>query len=105
MLSIQLRPGVWNCESYSFHPIIVLWIKQNYFQDTFELQKDAIKPGQKVLIVDDLLATGGSLNGAINLVRQAGGVITEVLVIMELTGLKGRDKIDTKVSSLIEYDD
>lgn len=51
------------------------------------------------------MATGGSLNGAISLVRQAGGVVTEVLVIMELTGLKGREKVDTKVSSLIEYDD
>lgn len=70
------------------------------------MQKDSIKPGQKVLLVDDLLATGGSLNAAANLVAQANGNVVEALVIMELTALKGREKLKgINVTSLIQYDD
>uniref|UniRef100_A0A336LYK4 Adenine phosphoribosyltransferase n=1 Tax=Culicoides sonorensis TaxID=179676 RepID=A0A336LYK4_CULSO len=77
-----------------------------YGTDTFEMQKNSVKPGQKVLLVDDLLATGGSLNAAANLIEQAQGKVVEALVIMELTGLKGRDKLKgMKVNSLIQYDD
>lgn len=75
-------------------------------QDIFELQKNRIKPGQKVLLIDDLLATGGSLEASINLVKQAGGQVVEALVIMELSCLKGRERLSNiKVSSLIQYDD
>lgn len=77
-----------------------------YGTDTFEMQKDSVKPGQKVLLVDDLLATGGSLNAAANLVAQAQGIVVEALVIMELTELKGREKLKgINVKSLIQYDD
>lgn len=76
-----------------------------YGSDTFEIQKNAITKGQKVLIVDDLLATGGSINAALNLVQQAGGEVVEALAIMELPALKGREKIPTKVTSFLEYDD
>lgn len=77
-----------------------------YGTDTFEMQKESIKPGQKVLLVDDLLATGGSLNAAANLVAQAKGVVVEALVVMELTELKGREKLKGfNVTSLIQYDD
>ncbi|XP_063700426.1 adenine phosphoribosyltransferase [Culicoides brevitarsis] len=87
-------------ECYKFEYVL------EYGTDTFEMQKDSIKPGQKVLLVDDLLATGGSLNAAANLVRQAQGNVVEALVIMELTELKGREKIKgIEVHSLIQYDD
>lgn len=77
-----------------------------YGKDTFEMQKGSVQPGQKVLLVDDLLATGGSLNAAANLVAQAQGNVVEALVIMELSELKGRDKLKgINVTSLIQYDD
>lgn len=76
-----------------------------YGVDSFEIQKDAIKAGQKVLIVDDLLATGGSLSAACQLVQKSGGVIQSCIVLMELTALKGREKIGAPVYSFIQYDD
>lgn len=72
-------------------------------QDIFEVQRAAIKPGQKVVIVDDLLATGGSLAAASSLVKKVGGVVLEGLVVIELVGLEGRKKLDCKVHSLIQY--
>lgn len=77
-----------------------------YGTDVFELQCGAIKKDQKVLIVDDLLATGGSLKAAIELVTKSGGVVDGCLVVMELTALKGRTNLSgTPVHSLIQYDD
>lgn len=72
-------------------------------QDIFEVQRAAIKPGQKVVIVDDLLATGGSLAAASSLVQKVGGVVLEGLVVIELVDLAGRKKLDCKVHSLIQY--
>lgn len=72
-------------------------------QDTFEIQRNAIAPGQKVVVVDDLLATGGSLAAAAELVRKVGGVVVESLVVLELVGLEGRKRLDGKVHSLIKY--
>ncbi|TMW51761.1 hypothetical protein DOY81_003142 [Sarcophaga bullata] len=74
-----------------------------YGADIFEIQTEAIKPGQKVLIIDDLLATGGSMEAAVKLVRKAGGEVVECLVVMELDFLQGRKKLDTKVHSLLKY--
>ncbi|KAH8402862.1 hypothetical protein KR222_007680 [Zaprionus bogoriensis] len=74
-----------------------------YGSDIFEVQRTAIKPGQKVVIVDDLLATGGSLSAACSLVRKVGGVVLESLVVIELLGLEGRKKLDCNVHSLIQY--
>ncbi|CAD7002434.1 adenine phosphoribosyltransferase [Ceratitis capitata] len=74
-----------------------------YGKDIFEMQANAIKPGQKVIIVDDLLATGGSLKAAIELVRKAGGDVIGGIVVMELKDLRGRDKIDCDVHTLIKY--
>ncbi|XP_037813035.1 adenine phosphoribosyltransferase [Lucilia sericata] len=74
-----------------------------YGSDIFEIQTDAIKPGQKVLIIDDLLATGGSLEAAVKLVRKAGGEVVKCLVVMELEFLEGRKKVDSKVHSLLKY--
>lgn len=77
-----------------------------YGTDVFELQCGAIKKGQRVLIVDDLLATGGSLKAACELVTRAGGEIEGCLVVLELKALNGRAKLNgITVHSFIEYDD
>lgn len=64
-----------------------------YGTATIEMHKDSVKPGQKVLIVDDLIATGGTTEAMIKLVESLGGEVVGVVVMMELAGLKGRDKI------------
>ena len=64
-----------------------------YGTATLELHTDSVRPGQRVLIVDDVLATGGTLGAAIALVEQAGGVVTAVSVIIELAALGGRQRI------------
>lgn len=64
-----------------------------YGSATLEMHKDAIKPGAKVLIVDDLLATGGTVAGTIQLVKQLEGEIVALAFLIELTALKGRDKL------------
>ncbi|GAX75171.1 hypothetical protein CEUSTIGMA_g2615.t1 [Chlamydomonas eustigma] len=64
-----------------------------YSTDRIEMHADAIKAGQRVLLVDDLIATGGTLNAGINLVKKVGGVVVEAACVIELPFLKGRDKI------------
>lgn len=64
-----------------------------YGTAVIEIHKDAIKPGQKVLIVDDLIATGGTTEAMIELVESLGGEVVGVVVLMELAGLKGREKL------------
>ena len=64
-----------------------------YGTATLELHTDAIAPGQRVLVVDDVLATGGTLQAAIALVEQLGGVVTAVSVVIELAALGGRQRI------------
>lgn len=76
-----------------------------YGTDTIEVQDGAIEKGQRVVILDDLLATGGTLAAAIELVRKVGGEVTGAASIMELTFLKGRDRLDIPFTSLISYDD
>lgn len=76
-----------------------------YGTDSFELQVGSIKKGQKVLLIDDLIATGGSLAAATKLITNAGGVVEVCLAIMELTALNGRAKIDAPVHSFIQYSD
>ena len=75
-----------------------------YGQAEIEIHKDAVKPGQKVIIVDDLIATGGSAEAAAKLVEDLGGQVVKMLFVMELAGLKGREKLKGyDVSSLIVY--
>ena len=75
-----------------------------YGQDTLAIHEDAVKPGDKVLIVDDLLATGGTTAATIKLVEKLKGEIVDILFLIELTFLKGRDKIKGyPVFSLVKY--
>ena len=70
-----------------------------------EIHKDAITPGQRVVLVDDLMATGGTTKAMIELVEQLGGIVVKNLFLMELAGLKGRDKLKGyDVSSAIIYE-
>lgn len=64
-----------------------------YGQATIEMHKDSIKPGQKVLLVDDLIATGGTTEAMIKLIESLGGEVVGVVVLIELAGLAGREKI------------
>ena len=75
-----------------------------YGTDTLCMHKDAIKPNERVLILDDLLATGGTAKAMCDLVKKSGGDITGVAFMIELTDLKGRDKIkEYDYFSLIKY--
>ncbi|MFL0247386.1 adenine phosphoribosyltransferase [Candidatus Clostridium stratigraminis] len=76
-----------------------------YGSDELEIHKDAILPGQRVAIVDDLLATGGTIGSVAKLVEQVGGVVASIDFVIELTGLKGRDKLEGHdILSLVEYE-
>ena len=75
-----------------------------YGTDTLEIHKDAIKPGAKVLIVDDVLATGGTVKAVTNLIKQLKGKISGIAFLIELKFLKGNEKLkDYPVFSLIKY--
>ena len=70
-----------------------------------EIHKDAIKKGQKVVIVDDLIATGGTIEAIVKLVEQLGGIVEKIVFVMELKGLEGRKKLEGyDVASVISYD-
>ncbi len=76
-----------------------------YGTATIEMHKDSIKPGQKVLIVDDLMATGGTTKAMIELIESLGGVVVGIVVMIELAGLKGRERLkDYRVESAICYE-
>ncbi|MGH4137456.1 adenine phosphoribosyltransferase [Clostridium sp.] len=76
-----------------------------YGCDKLEIHKDAIKPGQKVAIVDDLLATGGTVAAVTKLIEQMGGEIVSLNFVIELTGLNGKNKLqDYDIMSLVKYD-
>lgn len=79
--------------------------KLEYGEDALEIHADAIKPGQKVLVVDDLLATGGTIFSTIDLVKKCGGEIVGVAFLIELVDLHGRKNLkDYDVISLIEFE-
>lgn len=76
-----------------------------YGTDKLEIHKDAIKPGQRVAIVDDILATGGTVVAVTKMVEQMGGEVASLNFVVELTDLKGSEKLkDYDVQSLIKYD-
>nr|WP_312575866.1 adenine phosphoribosyltransferase [Sedimentibacter sp.] len=75
-----------------------------YGKDSLEIHKDSIKPGQKVLIIDDLLATGGTMIAAAKLVEQLGGEVAGLGFLIELADLNGREKLSKyRVESLVKY--
>lgn len=88
-------PG--KCLSYEY--------QLEYGTDTFEIQEQSIHAGQKVIIIDDLLATGGTLGAACELIKAAGGIVEEIIVVIELKSLAGRSKIPIQnIHSFISYD-
>jgi adenine phosphoribosyltransferase len=77
-----------------------------YGSDSLQIHKDAIQPGQRVIIVDDLLATGGTMQATIDLVKQMGGEVAGIAVAIELDFLKGRNRFpEYDVFSLLHYND
>ncbi len=76
-----------------------------YGEDTLEIHEDAVKKGEKVVIVDDLIATGGTVGATVKLVRKLGADIIECAFVIELPDLKGRDQIqDCEVFSITEFE-
>jgi len=76
-----------------------------YGKDVLTIHKDAVKPGQRVLITDDLLATGGTIDATIKLVEQLGGIVVGIAFLIELNYLNGREKLDGyDILTIIPYD-
>jgi len=75
-----------------------------YGSDRIEIQSDAVTPGARVVLVDDLLATGGTMAAGISLLRQVGAVVPSAAVLIELAFLGGRARLDVPVDALIAYD-
>jgi len=76
-----------------------------YGTDSLEIHTDAVEPGKRVLIVDDLLATGGTAEAALKLVKKIGGVVIGIAFVIELEFLKGREKLpeDCNITRLISF--
>ncbi|KAL2271022.1 hypothetical protein VTJ83DRAFT_393 [Remersonia thermophila] len=87
-------------------PCVTAAYEKEYGTDYFQIQEGAIKPGQKVLVVDDIIATGGSAAAAASLVKQLGGELIGYLFILEIPFLKGRSKLGgVKTVTLLETDE
>ena len=87
-------------------PTVRVTYDLEYGSDSLEIHADAIEPGQRVVLVDDLLATGGTMEATIKLVQQLGGTIAGLGFAIELDFLKGRDRFtDYDVFSLLHYDE
>ncbi|XP_064599125.1 adenine phosphoribosyltransferase-like [Liolophura sinensis] len=74
-----------------------------YGEDTFEVQKHAIKPGQKVIIVDDLLATGGTMKAACELIENLKAEVLECITVIELLDLKGRERLNRPCTTILQF--
>ena len=86
------------------HKTVTFTYELEYGSDSLQMHADAVKSGMKVLLVDDLLATGGTIKACKDLVEQEGGQVIGAAFLMELAGLKGREKInDIPVATLISY--
>lgn len=76
-----------------------------YGSAVVEMHRDSIKPGQKVVVVDDLIATGGTIEASIQMIEELGGEVVKVIFLMELAGLKGRERLKNyNVDSVIIYE-
>ena len=84
-------------------PTIGLDYALEYGTDRIEIQADAVEPGQRVVVVDDLLATGGTMAAGIRLLRDVGAVVPAAAALIELTFLGGRAKLDVPVETLVRY--
>ena len=106
-IAIKLNAGIALCRKPGKLPYDVESIEYDleYGTDTLEIHKDAIKPGQRVAIVDDLLATGGTTAAATKLIEKLGGQVVSLEFLIELTFLNGRDKLKGyDVQTLVQYD-
>lgn len=93
------KKGKLPCETVAMHYDL------EYGSAEIEMHRDSIRPGQKVVIVDDLIATGGTIEASIKLIEGLGGIVTKVIFLMELAGLNGRDRLKGyDVASVICYD-
>jgi adenine phosphoribosyltransferase len=86
------------------HTRISMTYDLEYGKDTLEMHADAIVRGQRVLIVDDLLATGGTMKACCDLVQKLGGEIAGIAVLIELTGLRARHKLPFPIHSVVKYE-
>jgi adenine phosphoribosyltransferase len=75
-----------------------------YGSDTIEIQEDAVAAGRRVVVVDDLMATGGTMQAAIDLVRRQQGVVVGAACIIELSFLKGRERLDVPFTSMVAFE-
>lgn len=76
-----------------------------YGQATIEIHKDSIKPGEKVVLVDDLIATGGTIEAAAKLIESLGGIVVKMVFLIELTDLNGRERLSKyDVASVVQFD-
>ena len=92
------KKGKLPCETISMEYAL------EYGTATIEMHKDAIKPGQRVVIIDDLMATGGTIEAIIKLVEKLDGIVVKAVFLIELEGLNGRDKLEGyEVDSVIKY--
>lgn len=93
------KPGKLPCETINSD------YELEYGTDSLEIHKDAIKPGQRVAIVDDLLATGGTMKSVVELIEKLQGEVVSVDFVVELTELKGREKLKNyDIMSLVKYE-
>ena len=93
------KKGKLPCETISIE------YELEYGTAELEIHKDAIKPGQKVVIIDDLMATGGTMEAIIKLIEHLGGEVVKICFVMELAGLKGRERLSKyPVDALVVYD-
>jgi adenine phosphoribosyltransferase len=86
------------------HKRISMTYDLEYGTDTLEMHADAIVRGQRVLVVDDVLATGGTMKACCDLVQKLGGEIVGVAVLSELVGLGGRKRLPYPIHSVVQYD-
>ena len=105
-IAIQLNAGLVPVRKLGKLPAETVSVEYalEYGSNTLEIHKDAIRPGQRILIVDDLLATGGTVRGTIELVERLKGKIVGLAFLVELLALKGRDSLQGyKATSVIQY--
>ena len=94
------KPGKLPCETVSMDYDL------EYGKATIENHKDAIKPGDKIVIIDDLIATGGTIEAITKLIESLGGEVVKIVFVMELEGLNGREKLGKySVDSLVKYEE